>query len=302
MHEVQELGGFLSFGSSVVRLGRTFLTALWDFETEFQSHTNSHYRIRIPSNLRLDLEWWHNLLPLHNGVLFFNDDIRQETHLYTDASSIGLGAFFFKFGGRALLIAPPSVIYEPDLSTLSSTTSFMAIQPVTYDSELRSPPSSTTFSWPSHVKSISQEQSYAVRVNQLTHSAEKTHINVLELRAIYYAFQRWATTWRHHRLVIFTDNTTAYHGIRNGSTKGPSNAPLRDILLLAAAMDITLHSSWIPTKANTLADALSRFEYKLIADICPHWQNPYRSPPFRPPSSNKSEPPQRILRDSSGTA
>ena len=48
---------------------------------------------------------------------------------------------------------------------------------------------------------------------------------------------------------------------------------LRGLLLLAAEQDILIESRWIKGEDNTLADALSRFKYNVIANICPHWQN-----------------------------
>ena len=43
-------------------------------------------------------------------------------------------------------------------------------------------------------------------------------------------------------------------------------APLRDIAMLLVKNDIYLVSIWILTKANELADDLSRFRYRKIAD------------------------------------
>ena len=44
---------------------------------------------------------------------------------------------------------------------------------------------------------------------------------------------------------------------------------LRHCLLLASKWDIELRPTWIPTKENILADALSRFNQEKIADIAP---------------------------------
>lgn len=46
-------------------------------------------------------------------------------------------------------------------------------------------------------------------------------------------------------------------------------APLRDVVMLLAKYDIDLIPTWIPTKANELADDLSRFRYRKIADAYP---------------------------------
>jgi hypothetical protein len=49
---------------------------------------------------------------------------------------------------------------------------------------------------------------------------------------------------------------------------------LRDTLLTAAANDITLHAVRVTTKENALADALSRFDWRAVADFAPSWQIP----------------------------
>ena len=46
-------------------------------------------------------------------------------------------------------------------------------------------------------------------------------------------------------------------------------APLRDIAMLLATFDIIIEARWIPTKANELADDLSRFRYQKIANAFP---------------------------------
>ena len=57
-------------------------------------------------------------------------------------------------------------------------------------------------------------------------------------------------------------------------------APLHDIAMLLARNDIHLVPIWIPTKANQLADDLSRFRYRKIADEHPQ----LRYPPIAPQS------------------
>lgn len=43
-----------------------------------------------------DLEWWNKLLPVYNGVHFFDicTGSRETQSLYTDACLYGLGEFF----------------------------------------------------------------------------------------------------------------------------------------------------------------------------------------------------------------
>ena len=48
---------------------------------------------------------------------------------------------------------------------------------------------------------------------------------------------------------------------------------LRRCLLLAAECDLELEATWISTKENALADALSRSDYDKIADLAPQLIN-----------------------------
>lgn len=45
--------------------------------------------------------------------------------------------------------------------------------------------------------------------------------------------------------------------------------PLRDIAMLLATNDVVMSAVWIPTKANELADDLSRFRYEKVANSFP---------------------------------
>ena len=109
-------------------------------------------------------------------------------------------------------------------------------------------------------------------------------INVREVEAILLILQKWAPTWRHRQILVFTDSNTAYTGFTNLTLKGPANAPLREILSIAAKWDIVLRCQWISGTSNGLADALSRFDDERLANFCPHWQNPYNSMNLPPPT------------------
>lgn len=88
------------------------------------------------------------------------------------------------------------------------------------------------------------------------------------------AFQIWAPKWQRQRVKIHTDSTTALSGLQEYTLRGPANAPLREIWLLAAKWDIVIDPYWIEGKRNGLADALSRFDEEKLTRLCPHWQNP----------------------------
>ena len=57
-------------------------------------------------------------------------------------------------------------------------------------------------------------------------------------------------------------------------------APLRDIAMLLAKNDIHLVPTWIPTKANELADDLSRFRLRRVADMHPQLRHLATSQPM----------------------
>lgn len=56
-------------------------------------------------------------------------------------------------------------------------------------------------------------------------------------------------------------------------------APLRDIAMLVTKYNIYLVLTWISTKANQLADDLSRFKFKKVADAYPQLRELCTTPP-----------------------
>jgi hypothetical protein len=96
------------------------------------------------------------------------------------------------------------------------------------------------------------------------------HINAKEMMAALKAIELWGPRFLEgKRFFLFIDNTAVFGGLTKHSIRGEAMAPLRKLLLLAAALDIELVPRWIPTAENTLADALSRHEWRKIADISP---------------------------------
>lgn len=91
--DAQKLSGFLSFCSSVVILGRTFLRRLWDYTYTFH---NPRSLRPLTDGAKTDLLWWKELLPRFNGIHLFDDTSRRSFHLFTDASSHGMGAFWYE--------------------------------------------------------------------------------------------------------------------------------------------------------------------------------------------------------------
>jgi hypothetical protein len=109
----------------------------------------------------------------------------------------------------------------------------------------------------------------------------KKHINAKEMMAALKAIELWGPQLLEgKRLYLFIDNTAVVGGLNKHSIRGEAMAPLRKLLLLAAARDIELVPRWIPTLENSLADALSHHEWRKIADISPMLtQATLRTPP-----------------------
>ena len=90
--QAQKIIGSLSFCASVVMLGRTFLRRLWDFASTFVKPRSFR---PLTEGAIADLEWWKDLLPRFNGIRLIDNRSRETFHLFTDASSKAMGAFWY---------------------------------------------------------------------------------------------------------------------------------------------------------------------------------------------------------------
>jgi Reverse transcriptase (RNA-dependent DNA polymerase) len=233
LREVESLAGYLNWCSYVARIGKLYMHHIWDFRRSFPDSSSHSFTKELPRELKLDLIWWANLLPDFNGVTLLEEE-RPIVHLTTDASSKGLGAYFY--------VEVDGILHQKD--------------------------------------------SFSI---ELPNFLRKQHINVLELRAIMVAFYFWSPRWRRLKVIIHTDSTAAWRGLNNLKLRGPGFYPLRHISLLAASHDILIEPLWIQGKENMIADALSRFNWDVLADCCPHWQIPYLLTPYPQISNNLLE-------------
>ena len=128
--------------------------------------------------------------------------------------------------------------------------------------------------WRENIPRIRQTDVFATGIPL---RARDQGINSLELLAILYALETWTARLTHCHIVINTDNKTAFHGLQSLRLRGASNEPLRRCLRLAAAADITIDPAWLKSEDNALADALSRHDEAVIANVCTHWQSPFSS-------------------------
>ena len=72
-----------------------------------------------------------------------------------------------------------------------------------------------------------------------------------------FAFAKWGELWIGHSLIVMCDNTVVVNAINSKSVRGSAIDPLQLLLLTAALYDIEVSSTWISSKDNWIADALS---------------------------------------------
>jgi hypothetical protein len=93
------------------------------------------------------------------------------------------------------------------------------------------------------------------------------HINYKEMHAVLYAFAKWGDHWKGQLVEARCDNEAVVTGINKKTIRGAAIGPLQHLLLLAAVLDVEIRATWIPTKENALADALSRFDLIRVARL-----------------------------------
>jgi hypothetical protein len=93
------------------------------------------------------------------------------------------------------------------------------------------------------------------------------HINYKEMHAVLHAFAEWGDNWKGQLVEVQCDNEAVVAGINKRTIRGSAIGPLQHLLLLAAVLDVEVRATWIPTKENALADALSRFDVARITTL-----------------------------------
>ena len=87
------------------------------------------------------------------------------------------------------------------------------------------------------------------------------------MRAVEQALLHWGKTWRGAKVLMNIDNRAVAYTITNQTIRGVTMSVSRRSLLLAAKYDLEIETQWIPTQDNSLADALSRFDFDKIANL-----------------------------------
>jgi hypothetical protein len=85
--------------------------------------------------------------------------------------------------------------------------------------------------------------------------------------AVLYAFLLWHSHWENGELLVHCDNEAVVDAINKRSIRSLTITPLQTLLLIAALFNITISAVWIPTASNFIADALSRHDFKRLANL-----------------------------------
>jgi hypothetical protein len=103
---------------------------------------------------------------------------------------------------------------------------------------------------------VSPTQCYA---RKFTCREKRACIAVLEGKMVQEAVDHNADEWHGCVVPVYIDNTTALHCFKKGRSRNRLlNGIIRATMFTCAQHDIILVFQWVPTKANLLADALSR--------------------------------------------
>ena len=93
------------------------------------------------------------------------------------------------------------------------------------------------------------------------------HINWKEAYAILFAFAKWGSSWKGRHITIMCDNFAIVNAINNRSIRGDAINPLQLLFLTAALYDIDISACWLSSEDNWIADSLSRFDFKRLANF-----------------------------------
>ena len=95
-------------------------------------------------------------------------------------------------------------------------------------------------------------------------------IQFKEIYAVLQAILRWGHLWKHHHIVFHIDNEAIVATLAKETTRARFTMSItRQIVMLAAILEFSFSSSWIPSAMNALADAASRFQYTRLFHLAP---------------------------------
>lgn len=205
--ELESLIGHLHHAAKVVWPGRTFIRRMIDLLCCFRK---PQHPIRINTEFRRDLEWWHRFLSTWNGISFWlcpGTPVIHNLEVVSDASgAIGYGAFYNQewFNGR----------------------------------------------W----HDIQSTQSIAYK----------------ELFPVILAAHLWGQYWSQQHVLFRSDNEAVVAILNKRTSKVPDLMRLlRSLLHAAAHFSFLFSSEHIPGIHNSIADALSRFNWQEFRRVAP---------------------------------
>jgi hypothetical protein len=110
--------------------------------------------------------------------------------------------------------------------------------------------------WPSNLKDIVQDT---------------LSIAFQELYPIVVAAMLWGKSWSRKRVVFHCDNQATVHILNKGRSNAPSIMKLmRQLVITATLANFHFSGQYLPSRANVLADALSRLQIAKFRKLAPH--------------------------------
>ena len=108
---------------------------------------------------------------------------------------------------------------------------------------------------------IFENQCYSLPIPKDFHQYSIVHLEMLN---IVVALKVWATQWSNKKLRIKCDNMAVVEVLTSGKTKDNILATCaRNVWLLCAIFNISIHIEHIPGKQNVIADLLSRYKFDI---------------------------------------
>ena len=108
---------------------------------------------------------------------------------------------------------------------------------------------------------IFENQCYPLSIPKYFNQYSIVHLEMLN---IVVALKVWATQWSNKKLRIKCDNMAVVEVLTSGKTKDSILATCaRNIWLLSAMFNISIHIEHIPGKHNVIADLLSRYQFDI---------------------------------------
>ncbi|XP_078583889.1 uncharacterized protein LOC144866402 [Branchiostoma floridae x Branchiostoma japonicum] len=94
------------------------------------------------------------------------------------------------------------------------------------------------------------------------------HINEKELYTIILAARRWGSLWSGKRVIVFADSDSSVCAINKGTSPSPPFMRcIRELFWISAENNFSLQARHVKGKENTLADALSRLNDSVHAEL-----------------------------------